>query len=110
MNFQQSVKTCMIKYIDFTGRASRSEYWWYQLFGLIICMIALTINHTLYSIVALLLFLPSLTVLVRRLHDTNRSAWWLLISLIPIIGAFILLYFVIIKGSNAPNDYGNPSF
>ena len=86
----ESAKTCLQKYIDFNGRASRSEYWWF-----VLLTIALSFIPVIGWILRLVLLLPSLAVQVRRLHDMNRSAWWLLLLLpvppIIIIGAPVLL-------------------
>jgi uncharacterized membrane protein YhaH (DUF805 family) len=109
MNFTDSIKTCLTqKYLDVNGRASRSEFWWFFLFCIILLFIASMIHQVVYYIVALALFLPSLSVAVRRLHDTDMSGWWFLLNLIPIIGFLILLYFYIIKGTPGPNRFGNP--
>lgn len=107
MNFQQSITTCLSKYIDIKGRASRSEYWWFFLFCLIVNTVAMLIGPKIQMITYLILFLPSLTVLIRRLHDTDRTGWWVLILLIPIIGILVILYFMIIEGTKGPNRFGN---
>lgn len=92
MSFSQSIIACLSKYIDFKGRASRSEFWWFQLFVVLIqipftvLLMILGSSPLLYSVInvlsyalAGLLFLPNLTVTTRRLHDTNRSGWWQLV-------------------------------
>jgi uncharacterized membrane protein YhaH (DUF805 family) len=105
------------KYADFTGRARRSEYWLFWLFSMAIefLMVLLfgwrsgfpsTIEVLLYCIVGLGLFVPSLAVAFRRLHDTDRSALWLLIAFLPIIGAIVLLVFTLLEGTHGPNRYG----
>ncbi|SHN93839.1 hypothetical protein BHECKSOX_1301, partial [Bathymodiolus heckerae thiotrophic gill symbiont] len=88
MTFVESINTVVFKkYANFNGRASRSEYWWYALFMFLIQILAMTLFSNLYSyqeynpikiIISLALFLPSLGVNIRRLHDTNKSGWWLL--------------------------------
>jgi uncharacterized membrane protein YhaH (DUF805 family) len=108
MNMVEAVKTCFIKYVDFKGRASRSEYWWFFLFCLIVEIIGHAINLNLYLIVALAVLLPSLTVLVRRLHDINRTGWWALILLIPVIGWIVILIFALMESTPGPNNYGLP--
>jgi uncharacterized membrane protein YhaH (DUF805 family) len=108
-------------YAVFSGRARRKEYWYFFLFNLIIIMILTSIDHgtwlfsqtyrmgLLSSIYSLVVFIPSLAVLVRRLHDTGRSAWWLLLALIPIIGSIVLLIFAALDSDPGPNEYGlNP--
>ena len=106
----ESISTCIRKYIDFSGRAQRSEYWWFLLFRVIVG-IAVGWIPLLGGIVGLLLLLPSLAVQARRLHDTNRSAWWLLTLVPPItpIGVIVLLIMSIFPGTIGPNQYGpNP--
>jgi uncharacterized membrane protein YhaH (DUF805 family) len=107
MNFQQSITTCFSKYIDIKGRASRSEYWWFFLFCFIVNMIAAFISPKLQILFYLILLLPSLTVLIRRLHDTDRSGWWVLLLLIPVIGLLVILYFMLVEGTPGPNRFGN---
>ena len=101
-------------YVDFSGRAQRMEYWMFVLINFII-MIGLTIVDLLIGLgflaplYALAVFLPTLAVGVRRLHDTNRAGWWLLIGLIPAIGVIILIIFFIQDSQPGPNEYGpNP--
>lgn len=102
------------KYTVFEGRAPRKEYWMFVLFNIIIDIIltfigkALGLNF-LTAIYTLAVLLPSLAVLARRLHDTGRSAWWILIGLIPFIGAFILFIFAVLDSEPGQNKYGpNP--
>ena len=89
MTFTQSIKTCFNKFIDFSGRASRSEYWWFFLFTLIVRILTGWIPGVGF-VVALVLLLPSLSVTVRRLHDTNRTGWWLLLPIGITLAAIIL--------------------
>jgi uncharacterized membrane protein YhaH (DUF805 family) len=103
------------KYAVFSGRARRKEYWLFVLFNLIITFVLGFVEGLaggpgvvgmLYS---LAVFIPGIAVSVRRLHDTGRSGWWLLIGLIPLIGAIVLLVFVIQDGKPGQNQYGaNP--
>lgn len=117
MTFQQSIKTCLCeKYACFSGRASLSEFWWFELamfclnwcVSIVLSSITL-ITHTDVSyispIVSLAFLLPSLGVAVRRLHDIGKSGWWLLLTL-TIIGAFVLLYFYCKKSQVGENKYG----
>jgi uncharacterized membrane protein YhaH (DUF805 family) len=106
MNFQDSVKTCLSKYVDFKGRASRSEYWWFILFSFILQIVAQLINQNLVAVVAIALLLPSLAVLVRRLHDIDYSGWWALLLLVPLIGPIVLIIFAATKGTVGPNRFG----
>ena len=112
MDFSTAIRTCLRKYATFAGRAPRSEYWFYFLFQLIAIvagMIAdsvLGTNMIIYALVVLGLLLPTIAVGVRRLHDTNRSGWWILIGFVPIVGAIVLLIWVCTKGTDGPNTYG----
>ena len=106
MGFSESIKVCLGKYLDFNGRASRSEYWWFVLLTFLIRFIPI-----IGWIAGLALILPSLSVQVRRLHDMDRSAWWLLLLVPPItiIGWIVLLIMSIFPGTPGPNRYGpNP--
>lgn len=101
------------KYAVFSGRARRKEYWMFILFNMIIA-VALGIIEglvgspgvvgTLYSLAVLI---PSIAVLVRRLHDTDRSGWWVLIGFIPVIGVIVLLVFTIQDSKPGQNQYGD---
>ncbi|MBI3902888.1 MAG: DUF805 domain-containing protein [Nitrosomonadales bacterium] len=93
MTFAESIKTCFAKYTDFTGRASRSEYWWFFLFNLLLMIGLSLLNENIATVYVLATTLPGLAVNARRLHDTNRSGWWQLILLIPIVGLVILFFF-----------------
>ncbi|MFD3972876.1 DUF805 domain-containing protein [Streptomyces cyaneofuscatus] len=101
-------------YAGFSGRARRKEYWMFTLIHLIIAAvlfgIGLAIDTTIpYLIYVLATFVPSLAVLVRRLHDTGRSGWWFFIAFVPVVGGIILLVFVASEGKQEPNQYGtNP--
>ncbi|QBR93557.1 DUF805 domain-containing protein [Nocardioides euryhalodurans] len=119
MSFADSVRTCLSKYVVFSGRARRSEYWWFVLFNILVGIVAAILDAVLgtgydsgsgliASLVSLALLLPNIAVAIRRLHDTSRTGWWILIGLIPIIGWIILLVFYV-QDSHADNDYGpNP--
>ncbi len=109
------------KYADFTGRAQRAEYWFFTLFYLLFFLAlslidgAVGLFNSTYGLglfgglFALAMILPSIAVTVRRLHDTSRSGWWLLISLIPLIGGIVLLVFVCLDSTPGTNAYGpNP--
>jgi uncharacterized membrane protein YhaH (DUF805 family) len=103
------------KYAVFSGRARRAEYWIFTLVNLIISAVlygidsALGMGGILSGVYGLAVLIPGLAVGARRLHDTNRSGWWLLIGIIPIIGAVILIIFFIQDSQPGPNQYGpNP--
>ncbi len=109
------------KYIAFSGRARRAEYWYFALFNSIISVLLIVIDQligthgqnstmgVLSGLYSLAVLLPSLGVLVRRLHDTGRSGWWWLIAFIPLIGAIILIVFTVSDSTPGDNKYGpNP--
>jgi uncharacterized membrane protein YhaH (DUF805 family) len=107
VNFQQSVTTCLKKFVDFDGRASRSEYWWFFLFNLGVTLVAYMLHETLGSIVSLLLLLPGIAAAVRRMHDIGKSGWFMLLGLIPLVG-LILLYWAVQPSAPESNEYGEP--
>ena len=105
------------KYAVFSGRARRAEYWYFLLFNLIVVIVLSIIdaaagtNPLLTGIYTLAVLLPSIGVAIRRLHDTGRSGWWILIALIPLIGAIVLLVFYVQDSEGGVNVYGpNPKF
>lgn len=132
MDFQTAVKTCLSNYATFTGRAARPEFWWFVLFGIIVHVIANMIDRILFggtavhtyaggmsmsmyyhprflgSIASLVLLLPNLAAGARRLHDTGKSAWLLLLVLVPVIGWLALLYFYVQPGDAGANTFGPP--
>ena len=102
------------RYAMFEGRAGRAEYWWFFLANLIVSFVlqaiagasnALVILAIVYSLAVLI---PGLAVAVRRLHDTNKSGWWILISLVPFVGVIVLIVFLATDGDQGANQYGNP--
>ncbi len=107
MQFQESVKTCLNKFVDFKGRASRSEFWWFVLFTVLVNFILGAISDKLQGIGALILLLPYLAVAVRRLHDIGKNWYWLLVGIIPIIGAIVLIYFYVQKSMSTANEFGD---
>jgi len=93
VTFIESIQTCFRKYADFKGRASRSEYWWFFLFVVLVSIIAAgLLGNAANALVALALVLPYLAASARRLHDIGRSGWWQLIGFIPFIGSLVLIY------------------
>jgi uncharacterized membrane protein YhaH (DUF805 family) len=110
MPFQDAVKICLSKYVDFKGRARRSEYWWFVLFNVIVGIVAGIIDAIIGTqiigyLASLALLLPNIAVGIRRLHDTSRVGWWILIGIIPIVGWIILLIFYV-QDSHPDNQYG----
>jgi uncharacterized membrane protein YhaH (DUF805 family) len=106
MDFGAAIKTCFRKYADFTGRAVRSEYWWFVLFVFVVYAILAALYRPLGLVFDLAIILPHLAVGARRLHDTDRSAWWLLIGLIPIVGWIVLLIFFVQRSQSNNNRFG----
>ena len=108
MTISKSISTCMSKYADFNGRASRSEYWWFYLFTIIFSWGSLMVDRSgiLSGFVNIALLLPTFAVTARRLHDTNRSGWWVLIAF-TIVGLIPLIIWLANKGDNHSNKYGN---
>ena len=110
INFFQSIKICFQKFFIFEGRASRSEYWWFYLFYIVTGAIPSSIPNELVMafgwIMIILLFIPSLSAAVRRLHDVNTSGWFILIAIIPVLGAIIVLVKIIGKGTLGKNRFG----
>jgi uncharacterized membrane protein YhaH (DUF805 family) len=116
--FQWYKKVVFENYANFNGRARRSEYWYFVLFNMIFAIMAVILDNLLglnfapipygwlYLIYALALFLPGLSVAVRRLHDLNKSGWFMFIVLIPIIGSIWLLVLFCTEGTSGPNSYG----
>jgi uncharacterized membrane protein YhaH (DUF805 family) len=111
MSFAESIRTCLTKYVDFKGRASRSEYWWFVLF-IFLAYVGIGVVASvakapaLILVVPFVLLLPQLAVGVRRLHDTGKSGWWYLICLVPYVGGIVVLV-LLAQGSQAiANQYG----
>lgn len=94
MDFITAIKTCISKYVDFNGRARRSEFWYWELFTLIVGVVAGWIPFV-GNLLNLAIILPTLAVGARRLHDTDRSGWWLLMSVVPgiIVGILAIALF-----------------
>ena len=108
MNFIESIKICYKKFFDFSGRASKSEYWWFQLYTIIIYGLMFVFQGDLvlvFSILAIANIIPVYAAAVRRLHDTDKSGWMVLISAIPLIGLFIF-FLLMSDGSKGKNRFG----
>ena len=100
MTFGQSIQTCFNKYVTFSGRATRSEYWWFALLSFIVGFIPVV------NFLSILLILPGLAVAVRRLHDVGKSGWNLLWAIIPVLGALYLLWLYIQESEAGANKWG----
>jgi len=135
MGFGSAVRSCFGKYASWQGRAPRSEFWWFQLFvvvvsfvlsaldaalGLVVDLGSETVETTsgpitffngdlgaLSTIWAIVIFLPSLAVLVRRLHDTDRTGWWYWILLVPCIGLIVIIVFMLLPSTRGDNRFGS---
>jgi uncharacterized membrane protein YhaH (DUF805 family) len=144
MGFGEAIKVCFGKYATFAGRARRSEFWWFALFNLIVTAVLNLVDNAVGLVISLgsqgaetagglvtfsssnlgilssvwfiIVFLPYLSVTVRRLHDTGRSGWWWWIILVPCVGFIVLLVFMLIAGDPRENRFGpdpkavSPSF
>ena len=115
VGFGDAIKLAFQNSFVYQGRASRSAYWWYALFACIVYLVAdvvflSAIGHAaglgLYCIFAIGMLIVSLPLAVRRLHDTDRSGFWLFIGLIPIIGSITILVFTLLEGTRGPNRFG----
>ncbi|PWR02277.1 DUF805 domain-containing protein [Meridianimarinicoccus roseus] len=122
MTFGDAIRKCFSDYATFTGRAPRPEFWWFFLFGML-GKVAFSILDTAVfaadtagrqvgvfgALFSLAVLLPTIAVGVRRLHDLDKSGWWYLLILIPVLGGLVLLYFFAQKGSVGDNRFGPPA-
>lgn len=115
VGFMDSIKICFGKYARWRGRASRSEFWYFYLFYMLVLVVFgafdgyMVANNTvsfLSTIAVLVLLLPQLAVTVRRLHDTDRTGWWYWIIMIPVVGAILFIVWLCERGTPGPNRYG----
>jgi len=123
MRFAEAIKSFWTKYATFKGRSRRSEYWWIQLFLVLSNLAVAAIDLALMNgdverfianggggIVGLVWILvtivPALAVLVRRLHDSGKSGWWVLIGFVPLVGAIVLLVLTVLDSDRAENKHG----
>jgi uncharacterized membrane protein YhaH (DUF805 family) len=112
--FGNSIARCFARYVQFSGRAPRAEYWYFTLFTTLVSLAAGCFDGlwfdgspVLSALTNLVFFLPLLTVAVRRLHDGDRSGWWSLAVLIPIAGPIVLLVWFASKGTSGENRFGS---
>ncbi len=112
MNFSQAISSGFHRFFDFRTRSSRSEYWYWTLFAILVSIVATVLDAIIFGGAAILdtissfaLLIPGLAVAARRLHDINRTAWWILIAF-TIIGILLLVYWAVQAGDRGDNDYG----
>jgi uncharacterized membrane protein YhaH (DUF805 family) len=114
MSFTQAIASGFQNYVNFSGRAARSEFWFWTLFAVLVSIVTGLIDFALFrsldfsplqSLAGLGLFLPGLAVSIRRLHDLDRTGWWILL-VITVIGAIVLLVWDCMKGTTGPNRFG----
>ena len=118
MGFGDAIRSALSNYATFAGRAARPAFWWFALFVVLVQFAASFVDYALFAaegrfgivgpLVSLALLLPYLAVGARRLHDTDRTAWWLLIAFVPLIGAIALIVLCALPGTPGPNRYGPP--
>ena len=115
MSFMESIRTCFTKYVDFTGRARRSEYWWFVLLNSLVSSALARLSQigggstffeAIASLWSLAVLLPGIAVAVRRLHDVGKSGWNYLWILLPIVGWILLLVYMVRPGLSGTNQYG----
>jgi uncharacterized membrane protein YhaH (DUF805 family) len=111
MGFGQAISSGFSNYVNFSGRSCRSEYWFWVLFVLIADVVAIAIDAAIgmqivSSLFGLAVLLPGLAVTVRRLHDLDRTGWWIFLGLIPLVGAIILIIWFCSKGTDGLNRFG----
>jgi uncharacterized membrane protein YhaH (DUF805 family) len=116
LTFSGAVRRVLFeRYADFRGRAGLAEYWWFALAVFLLTFASSFLVFLgepflyLYPLVVLLLVVPAVAVGVRRLHDVGVSGWWWLLSVVPVLGAIVLLAFTVQRGDPGPNRYGRPS-
>lgn len=113
MDFPTAVRTALGKYATFSGRAQRSEFWWFYLFNVIGSVIVNVIDTAVIGIPALSIvwmlgmLIPGIAVSVRRMHDLDKSGWWIFIVLIPIVGIILYIYWFVQRGTVGPNRFGD---
>lgn len=111
MEFKPAVQHVLNNYVTFSGRALRSEYWYWVLFTIIATIVLSIVDgilglQLLVNLFSLAVLLPGISVSVRRLHDLDKSGWWLLLAFIPLIGAIVLIYWFCQKGTDGQNRFG----
>ena len=105
-HYYTAILNCFKKFADFKGRSARSEFWYFQLFCLLLSIFLHFISQNLASLAMLIVMLPNLAVSVRRMHDIGRSGWWVCIVAVPIVGLFLFLFWAIQDSDPEANQYG----
>jgi uncharacterized membrane protein YhaH (DUF805 family) len=111
MGFGDAIKSGFSNYVNFSDRACRSEYWYWVLFVFIGYIVTSIIDRVIgypvtYFLFSLAIVIPGIAIGIRRLHDLDRSGWWLLLGLIPLVGAIILIVWFCGQGTQGPNRFG----
>ena len=122
MGFGEAVSSVFSKYATFSGRARRSEYWYFALFYALVDLVIVGVlgavlgtDSKIYTIIngifGLAMLLPNLSVTARRLHDIGKSGWWMLIELVPIVGVILMIVWCAKDSEPGDNEYGpNPKY
>jgi uncharacterized membrane protein YhaH (DUF805 family) len=111
MGFGEAISAGFSNYVNFNDRAPRSEYWYWILFTVIAEVVVAAIDralgiHLIAALLVLAIVIPTFAVTIRRLHDLDRSGWWIFLSFIPLIGGIILLIWFCTRGTEGPNRFG----
>lgn len=119
MTFFEAISSGFRNYVGFSGRAMRSEFWYWFLFTILLAIVTVGIDYAIFgettatsvvspvnAIASLATFLPSLAVGIRRLHDRDQTGWWILLGLIAVIGWIILIVWFCMRGTVGPNRFG----
>jgi uncharacterized membrane protein YhaH (DUF805 family) len=117
MGFGEAISSGFSNYVNFSARAARSEFWYWTLFVILVAIVANVVDAVVVgigsgfapvsTIVSLGLILPNIAMQVRRLHDTDRTGWWILIALVPLVGIILLIVWYATKGTDGSNQYGS---
>ena len=114
MNFGEAIVAGFRNYVTFSGRAVRSEYWYWVLFAVLAGMVTAVLDRSIFpdsdgsplnTVAGLIMLLPGLAIGIRRLHDIDRSGWWVVIAL-TLIGVVVLIYWACQPGTSGPNRFG----